>query len=87
MVVLKVSWCCIDRAVAHLHGVGRRHYMTQPLAELYAGCMVVLKVSWCCIDRAMAHLHEVDRRADRREAGVEHALVCPAGPETAVFSV
>ena len=25
------------------------HYMTQPLAELYKGCMVVLKVPWCGI--------------------------------------
>ena len=23
------------------------HYVTQPLVELYEGCMVVLKVSWC----------------------------------------
>jgi hypothetical protein len=23
------------------------HYITQPLVELYGGCMVVLKVSWC----------------------------------------
>jgi hypothetical protein len=23
------------------------HYMTQPLVELYGGCIVVLKVSWC----------------------------------------
>jgi hypothetical protein len=25
------------------------HYMTQPLVELYAGCMVALKVAWCGI--------------------------------------
>jgi hypothetical protein len=25
------------------------HYITQPLVELYGGCMVVLKVSWCGI--------------------------------------
>jgi hypothetical protein len=34
----------------HAPGRGRVcHYMTQPLVELYGGCMVVLKVSWCGI--------------------------------------
>ena len=26
-----------------------RHYIIQPLVELYGDCMVVLKVPWCCI--------------------------------------
>ena len=26
-----------------------RNYMTQPLVELYGGCMVALKASWCGI--------------------------------------
>jgi hypothetical protein len=31
-----------------------RNYMTQPLVELYGGCMVVLKVPWCGIGAAGA---------------------------------
>jgi hypothetical protein len=30
-----------------LYQVG--HYMTQPLVELYGGCIVALKVSWWCV--------------------------------------
>ena len=31
------------------------HYATQPLVELYAGCMVVLKVPWCGIMASEVH--------------------------------
>ena len=39
------AWCL---SVA-LTPMPTRHYVFQPLAELYGGCMVVLKVSWCGI--------------------------------------
>jgi hypothetical protein len=32
------------------------HYTTQPLAEMYGGCIVVLKVSWCAPRRRAAPL-------------------------------
>jgi hypothetical protein len=47
------------------------HYMTQPLVELYGGCMVVLKVSWCGIggDRDRCERHQ------RRGGGIKSRIL------------
>ena len=39
--------------------------MTQPLVELYGGCMAVLKVSWCGI------------RYESRDASIYHSMPLP----------
>jgi hypothetical protein len=56
-----------------------RHYMIQPLVELYGGCVVVLKVSWCGIISAPNRQRALDRDAAAVAVRKGHAIDPPDG--------